>query len=494
MSLDAGGAPCRRRRLLRRSASASLLFFCSIFVSSFSISFCNSLIPVLSMDTYGSSRQPASPPPRFNPRRSLDGLSHSRPPISSTEYMSGSPSIVSLLLSPPLPSAPRRQVSPVCRFESIRSELHSVVDLLRSSSDTLTSTPPQSLTLPLAVLKAPTHFLIWSHRSHRNGFNTSSLSPTHLWFPLWYRFAIHRCISPSLNRYAASPTIGTIVTLRLTCTTDTTKIYVASFPSYSDKILQSFDHLLGFGLYAEASIVKFSSKATTAQKIHSSSTDGITPLSLVAGSIVQECGFARFSRYYVTAASPLHYAVSSIDGSSHSQLYGPVQECGLASSSCCYVIAAPPSHYAVSSIDGSSQSQPYGAPIPILVAETIVQECGHARFARFYVIVASPSHYAVSSIDGSSQSHLCDFPTGAVIFYGVSRNSCFQNPLVGLFNVDFDLCAFLRTRALGLQVKCLYGSLLSLATSIFRHVFVIFVYQFIVENLSNCNRLSPLGL
>ncbi|CAN7094486.1 unnamed protein product [Brassica rapa subsp. narinosa] len=101
---------------------------------------------------------------------------------------------------------------------------------------------------------------------------------------------------------------------------------------------------------------------------------------------------------------------------------------------------------------------------------------------------------SVSSIDGSSQSHLCDFPTGAVIFYGVSRNSCFQNSLVGLFNVDFDLCAFLRTRALGLQVKCLYGSLLSLATSIFRHVFVIFVYQFIVENLSNCNRLSPLGL
>ncbi|CAN7064425.1 unnamed protein product, partial [Brassica rapa subsp. trilocularis] len=138
--------------------------------------------------------------------------------------------------------------------------------------------------------------------------------------------------------------------------------------------------------------------------------------------------------------------------------------------------------------------QPYGAPIPILVAETIVQECGHARFARFYVIVASPSHYAVSSIDSSSQSHLCDFPTGAVIFYGVSRNSCFQNPLVGLFNVDFDLCAFLRTRALGLQVKCLYGSLLSLATSIFRHVLVIFVYQFIVENLSSCNRLSPLGL
>ncbi|WZZ49270.1 hypothetical protein YC2023_049377 [Brassica napus] len=285
MSLDAGGAPGRRRRLLCHSASASLLFFCSFLVTSFNISFCNSLIPILSMDMFGSSRQPASPPPCFNHWKSLDGLSHSRSPISSTEYMSGSPSIVSLPLSPPLSSTLGRQVSSVCRSEPIRSEPHSVVDILRSSSNTLTSTSPQSLTLHLGVLKALIHFLIWSRRSHRNGFNnTLSPSPTHLWFPHWYRFKIwiHRRFSPSLNRYAASPTIGTIVTLRLICTTDTTKIYAASFPSYSDKILQGFDHLLGFRLYAEASIVKSSSKATTAQKIHSSSTDGMTPLFLVA--------------------------------------------------------------------------------------------------------------------------------------------------------------------------------------------------------------------
>ncbi|KAF2566318.1 hypothetical protein F2Q70_00025021 [Brassica cretica] len=270
--------------LLCHSAYASLLFFCSFLVTSSSISFCNSLIPVLSMDMFGSSRQPASPPPCFNHWKSLDGLSHSRSPISSMEYMSGSPSIVSLPLSPLLPSTPGRQVSSVCRSEPIRSEPHSVVDILRSSSDTLTSTSPQSLTLHLGVLKALIHFLIWSRCSHRNGFNTLSPSPTHLWFPHWYRFeiSIHRRFSRSLNRYAASPTIGTIVTLRLICTTDTTKIYAASFPSYSDKILQGFDHLLGFRLYAEASIVKSSSKATTAQKIHISSTDGMTPLFLVA--------------------------------------------------------------------------------------------------------------------------------------------------------------------------------------------------------------------
>lgn len=62
--------------------------------------------------------------------------------------------------------------------------------------------------------------------------------------------------------------------------------------------------------------------------------------------------------------------------------------------------------------------------------------------------------------------------------------NCSQNPLVGFFNVDFDFLAFLQTQALGIQVKFFYGSLLSLATSIIYHVFVIFVYQLAVENLS----------
>lgn len=100
--------------------------------------------------------------------------------------------------------------------------------------------------------------------------------------------------------------------------------------------------------------------------------------------------------------------------------------------------ATSPSQYVISSIYGSSQSKPYISPIPFYVAETIVQECGLSRFARFYVTIAS-----ISSIDGFSQSYLCDSLTGAVIFYGVSRNSCSQNPLVGFFHVDFDLCVFL---------------------------------------------------
>ena len=71
---------------------------------------------------------------------------------------------------------------------------------------------------------------------------------------------------------------------------------------------------------------------------------------------------------------------------------------------------------------------------------------------------------------------------------------CSQNPLIGFFKVDFNVCAFLRMQALGLQVKFLFGSLLSLATSIFHLVLVIFVYQLIVEDLSGCNRFSPLDL
>ncbi|WZZ78572.1 hypothetical protein YC2023_099144 [Brassica napus] len=78
--------------------------------------------------------------------------------------------------------------------------------------------------------------------------------------------------------------------------------------------------------------------------------------------------------------------------------------------------------------------------------------------------------------------------------YRCSQTSCSQNPLIGFFKVEFDFFAFLLTRALGLQVKLLYGSLLSLATSIFCHVLVIFAYQFNIENLSSCNRLSPLDI
>ncbi|CAN6878807.1 unnamed protein product, partial [Brassica oleracea] len=81
------------------------------------------------------------------------------------------------------------------------------------------------------------------------------------------------------------------------------------------------------------------------------------------------------------------------------------------------------------------------SPIPLFVAGTIVQECGLASSNRYYVIDASLLHYAVSSIDGSSQSWYCDPLTRAAIFYG-GWTSCYQNPLVGLFNVDFDFLRF----------------------------------------------------
>ncbi|CAF2057351.1 unnamed protein product [Brassica napus] len=232
-------------------------------------------------------------------------------------------------------------------------------------------------------------------------------------------------------------------------------------PLLPAETLQGSDHLVDFGLYAESSIVKFSFKAMTPPKIClkfdiflvNCHNVFVIPPFPVTGSIVQECGLARFTCYYVTVASPSHYAVSSIDGSSH--------------------------------------NRSYSFPTHIFVAKTI---CGLVRSSRYYTTAAYPSHYAVSIIDGSSQVRLCDHLTGAAIFYRVSWTTCYQNPLVGFFIVVFDFFALFRTRALGLQVKLLYGSLLSLATPISLYVLVIFIYQFIVEDLSSCIRLSPLGL
>ncbi|KAF3486045.1 hypothetical protein F2Q69_00053496 [Brassica cretica] len=91
-----------------------------------------------------------------------------------------------------------------------------------------------------------------------------------------------------------------------------------------------------------------------------------------------------------------------------------VQECGFASLTCYYITAASPSHYAVSSIDGSSQSLICGTP-NLFVAETTVQKCRLARSTSYYATAAFPSHYAVSNIDSSSQSQLCDLQTRASI-------------------------------------------------------------------------------
>ena len=132
------------------------------------------------------------------------------------------------------------------------------------------------------------------------------------------------------------------------------------------------------------------------------------------------------------------------------------------------------------------------SPTPFLVAWTTEQECELVRSAHYYITAACPLYFIVSSIDDSLHSRHCDPLTRAVILYGVSQTSYSQNLLVGFFNVDLDFFVFLRTWVLGLQVKLLYGSVLSIATSIFCHILVIFVYQFAVDDLCGCNRLSSL--
>ncbi|CAN7044880.1 unnamed protein product [Brassica oleracea var. botrytis] len=86
--------------------------------------------------------------------------------------------------------------------------------------------------------------------------------------------------------------------------------------------------------------ISFNATAIVTSRFYGAKLYHLNLLFLVtAGSIVQECGFARFARYIFTVASPSHYAVSSIDGSSHCRICGPpnllvagtiiVQECFL---------------------------------------------------------------------------------------------------------------------------------------------------------------------
>lgn len=69
--------------------------------------------------------------------------------------------------------------------------------------------------------------------------------------------------------------------------------------------------------------------------------------------------------------------------------------------------------------------------------------------------------------------------------------NCSYNPLVGFFNVDFDICVFFRTCIIGLQVKIFDRFILSLAISIICHVLVILAIQFTVELFSDCNHPNP---
>ncbi|KAG5403849.1 hypothetical protein IGI04_009968 [Brassica rapa subsp. trilocularis] len=171
--------------------------------------------------------------------------------------------------------------------------------------------------------------------------------------------------------FASGPRLF-FVTLHQLSNADTTIVYVTSSHSCPAETLQGSDHSLSFGLFAESSIVKFSIKATTPPKIcfsfdivlfdcrnvsmiycarvwtrqicsllchccasitlrrlkhrrffTESAFRSPTPF-LVAGTTVQEYRLAIFTRYYITVASLLHYAVSSIDSSSHSRYCDPV--------------------------------------------------------------------------------------------------------------------------------------------------------------------------
>ncbi|WZY80330.1 hypothetical protein YC2023_026714 [Brassica napus] len=128
-----------------------------------------------------------------------------------------------------------------------------------------------------------------------------------------------------------------------------------------------------------------------------------------------------------------------------------------------YVSAAPLSQYAVSSIDGSSQIRFYNLlPFPSsqeLPCKSVVS------LVLIATITSLRLHYIMPS-------------QASTVLHSATLSSELQSS----------------TEALGLQVKLLYGSLLSLATSILRYVLIVSVYLFTVEDHSGCNRLSPWGV
>ncbi|CAN7043241.1 unnamed protein product [Brassica rapa subsp. trilocularis] len=71
--------------------------------------------------------------------------------------------------------------------------------------------------------------------------------------------------------------------------------------------------------------ISFNATAITTSRFYGTKLYHLNLLLLLvtAGSIMQECGFTRFAPYILTVASPSHYTVSSIDGSSHTRIYGP---------------------------------------------------------------------------------------------------------------------------------------------------------------------------
>ncbi|KAG2335135.1 hypothetical protein Bca52824_006315 [Brassica carinata] len=127
-------------------------------------------------------------------------------------------------------------------------------------------------------------------------------------------------------------------------------------------------------------------------------------LSVSSRSTKPEDEFTSYVPSVVLDATPPHHNTSDYRNHGRSQL------CSLKSLSRYYVTVASPSHYAVSSIDGSSQSE-------------------LAKSTSYSITSASSSHYTISNIDGSSQCQLHDLQTGAAIINGGSRMSCSSRTL-----------------------------------------------------------------
>ncbi|KAH0878995.1 LOW QUALITY PROTEIN: hypothetical protein HID58_066389 [Brassica napus] len=298
--------------------------------------------------------------------------------------------------------------------------------------------------------------------------------------------------------------------------------------------------------------ISFNATAIVTSRFYGSKLYHLNLLLLVtAGSIVQECGFARFARYILTVASPSHYAVSSIDGSSHCRICGPpnllvagtiiVQECGFARLTN-FITAALPSHYALSNIDvnyatfkpelllsltdvscschTSTHRVFTGVLRPLLVrtrisssAEALATSCrlvprtnSLSSLSRVRLLSPSPPLHIPLQRDLNSASPdpvncylleavpsttLCVVLFRQHLHTSLQRREIQSSPETvfscSQFNVEFDFIVFFRMQARVLQVKLLHGSLLFSAISILCDVLLILAFQLTVEL---CNRPS----
>ncbi|CAN7123937.1 unnamed protein product [Brassica rapa subsp. narinosa] len=173
-----------------------------------------------------------------------------------------------------------------------------------------------------------------------------------------------------------------------------------------------------------------------------------------AGSTVQECGVARFARYYVIAASPSHYAVSSIDGSSQSRLCSPLTPSP-------HLIATLPKFsisrlYQLLSFRDCTVDDSVCSPTPAASLHSTAMSGDPSIFRDSFQLRSKPIRWVLQR-----RSRL----------FGVLSNA-------GSRTTSED---FLRVSSL---LSHIYLSL----------VLVMLAYQLSVEYLSGCNQFSPAGV